>query len=92
LPPAQRAGAQRLCALARLRHPEMSAIRSLSGEKRTSRGQPISVANDPRRTLSKGIKARRSGPLLTYSAPTSRSASNATAEHLDVAVAGFGPA
>src|SRR5882757_4187127 len=44
--------------LARLRHPAMSALRSLTGGKRTWRGQPISVENDPipdlggRRTVS----------------------------------------
>ncbi len=38
--------------LARLRHPTMSAQWSLSGEKRTSRRQPISVAIDPEGTWS----------------------------------------
>src|ERR1700730_13398561 len=35
--------------LARTGPPAMSAVRSLSGEKRTSRGHPISVAIDPSR-------------------------------------------
>jgi hypothetical protein len=34
--------------LARLRHSAMSVLRSLTGEKRTYLGQPISVAFDPK--------------------------------------------
>jgi hypothetical protein len=37
--------------LARLRHPAMSVLRSLSVEKRTSCGQAVSVANDPMPTF-----------------------------------------
>jgi|ERR1700731_4307825 len=47
LAPAQRAGAQRLCALAPNGPPAMSAIQSLSGEDRTWRRQPNLVENDP---------------------------------------------
>jgi hypothetical protein len=38
--------------LTRLRHPAMSAVRSLSGGKRTSLGRPILVAIDPSETSS----------------------------------------
>jgi hypothetical protein len=37
--------------VARLRHPAMSVLRSLSVEKPTSCGQPVSVANDPMPTF-----------------------------------------
>jgi len=41
----------------------MSAIRSLSAEKRTSRGHPISVAIDPNEALKSAKTSRRSVPV-----------------------------
>jgi hypothetical protein len=44
---------------ARLRHPAMSVLRSLSGEKRTYRGQPISVSIDPKVTFTRFYQSPR---------------------------------
>src|SRR5450631_4721733 len=52
LAPAQRAGAQRLCALARSSPPSMSAVRWLRALNRTSRGQPNPVENGPKPGMS----------------------------------------
>src|ERR1700730_5291565 len=50
LAPAQRAGAQRLCALAPNGPLAMSTVRSLPGVNRTWREQPNSVEIDPKPT------------------------------------------
>ena len=47
-PSVQTPGTRLLPVMARLRHAAMSEVRLLSGRKRTSRVQPISVANGPR--------------------------------------------
>src|SRR5258705_10304644 len=52
---------RRLPPLARLRHPAMSVLRSLWGDKRTSRGRPISVVIDPERTLIAEERPRQRG-------------------------------
>jgi hypothetical protein len=42
----------------------MSAVRLLLGEKRTSRGQPISVAIDPLRTCGTNLESRLRAAFL----------------------------
>ena len=54
LAPAQRAGAQRLCAMAPFGPSAVSAVRSLTGVNRTRRGKSISAAKDPNRTFGSG--------------------------------------
>src|SRR5258705_5312871 len=49
--------------VARLRHAAMSVVRSLSGEKRTSRGHRVSVANGPLADI--GLSLQRPVPEAT---------------------------
>jgi len=58
---ALRKGCECFRSLARLRHPAMSALRSLSGEERTWRGHRVSVAIDPTRTFACKSRAVRIG-------------------------------
>jgi hypothetical protein len=61
LAPAQRAGAQRLCAMARTGPTAMSAVRSLTGVNRTWPERPDSVAIDPSPTCGMKICCTAAG-------------------------------